>query len=213
MTPVDDRVYCAIYVEVLPRATADGLARLERYRQATLGQGGNLRCELVQRLDEPHQFVVLEVWSDQAAFQAHGASASATEMREQVAAIRNAPTDERVHTGLAVGPLGSRPAPGALYVVTHVDVVPPRKDDGVAALTRLAGDGRPAHGNLRFEVVQQVNRPNHFTIVEVWTDATAAAAHSMAASTRRFRDALAAMTGALYDERKYGAVDEARIRS
>ena len=57
------------------------------------------------------------------------------------------------------------------------------------------------------EVVQQTNRPNHFTVVEIWKDAKAVAAHSMAAGTRRFRDALATATGALYDERKYRAVE------
>jgi quinol monooxygenase YgiN len=50
---------------------------------------------------------------------------------------------------------------------------------------------------------QEGNRPNHFTVVEVWKDAKAVEAHSMAAATRQFRDKLATMTGALYDERKY----------
>jgi quinol monooxygenase YgiN len=51
--------------------------------------------------------------------------------------------------------------------VTHVDVIPPRKDDGVAMLRQLAADSRQREGNLRFEVVQQMNRPNHFTGVEI----------------------------------------------
>ena len=63
------------------------------------------------------------------------------------------------------------------------------------------------NGNLRFEVVQQVNRPNHFTVVEIWKDAKAVETHSMAAPTREFRDKLATMTGALYDERMYRAID------
>ncbi len=128
-------------------------------------------------------------------------------MRGKIAAIRNAPTDERVHTGLSVGPVASTPAVGAVYVLTHVDVIPPRKDDGVAAVKQLAEDSRAAEGNARFEVVQQTNRPNRFTVVEIWANAKAVEAHSMAAATRQFRDELASMTGALYDERMYMPLD------
>jgi quinol monooxygenase YgiN len=203
---VAGHVHAVIYVEVMPTSLADGLAVLKRYREATLGLDGSLRCEVLQRLGQPHQLVVLEVWRDQKAFEAHGADASARQLRERIAAIRAAPTDERVHGALSVGPLTAT-APGAVHVVTHVDVIPPRKDDGVAALKRLGEVTRTAPGNLRFEVVQQANRPNHFTVVETWTDARAVEAHLMAAATREFRDALAAMTGALYDERTYKTID------
>src|SRR3989442_429394 len=109
--------------------------------------------------------------------------------------------------GLAVMAIDAASVRDAIYVATHVDVIPPRKDDGVAALKRLGDESRRGAGNLRFEVVQQTNRPNHFTVVEMWKDAKAVEAHSMAAVTREFRDKLATMTGALYDERMYKAVD------
>jgi len=112
-----------------------------------------------------------------------------------------------VHVGLSIGPIAAAGARDAIYVVTHVDVIPPRKDDGVAALKRLGDESRRSDGNLRFEVVQQTNRPNHFTVVEIWKDARAVETHSMAPATREFRDKLATMTGALYDERMYKAVD------
>jgi quinol monooxygenase YgiN len=200
-------VYSVIYVEVMPTASAEGGALLRRYRAATRTEDGNLRCEVVQRIGRPNQFAILEVWRDQPAFEAHGHGASSRDMREKIASIRNAPTDERVHTALSVGPIGPSSAPGAVYVLTHVDVIPPRKDDGVAAVKQLAAAGRASEGNLRFEVVQQTTRPNHFTVVEIWSNAKVAEAHSMAPPTRQFRDALAPMTGALYDERMYTAVD------
>jgi len=191
----------------MPTATAEGGALLRRYRTATRTEDGNLRCEVVQRIGQPHQFAVIEVWRDQKAFEAHGKGASSTDARAGIAAIRNAPTDERVHTGLSVGPIASTPAGGAVYVLTHVDVIPPRKDDGVAAVKQLAADSRTGTGNVRFEVVQQTNRPNHFTVVEIWANPKAIEAHSMATATRQFRDKLAAMTGALYDERMYTTLD------
>ena len=55
--------------------------------------------------------------------------------------------------------------------------------------------------------MQQANRQNHFTVVEIWKDAKTVEAHSMAAATREFCDKLASMTRALYDERMYKAID------
>ena len=203
----EGNIYSVTYVEVMPTAKADAVMLLRRYREAAQKEGGNLRCEVAQRIDQPHQFAILEIWKDQAAFEAHGKSASTTETREKIAAIRNAPTDERVHTALSVGRIDAPTARGGIYVATHVDVIPPRKDDGVAALKRLGEDSRRDHDNLRFEVVQQISRPNHFTVVEIWRDTKAVETHSMAAPTREFRDKLATMTGALYDERMYRAID------
>lgn len=205
--PTEGPICSVIYVEVMPSSTAEGLALLKRYREAARKEEGSLRCELLQRLGQANQFVVLGAWKDAEAFETHGRGASSMDMREKIGLIRNAPTDERVHTALSVGPMESKPAGGAIYVVTHVDVIPPRKDDGIAAIRQLGEDSRRGDGNVRFEVVQQTNRPNHFTVVEIWKDARAVEAHSMASTTRQFRDRLAPVTGSLYDERMYRAVD------
>ena len=205
--PGERPIHTATYVEVMPSSVTAGLAELKRYRDATRSEPGNRRCEVVSRIGQPHHLVVLEVWASQAAWETHGRSPHAIAMRERIQAIRSAPIDERVHTALSVGPLGASAPGDAVYVVTHVDVIPPRKDDGVAALVRLGEDSRTAAGNLRFEVVQQTNRANHFTVVEVWRDARAIEAHSMAEATRRFRDALGPMSGALYDERTFRLVE------
>jgi len=203
---IEGAIYAVAYVEVMPTSTADGRALLGRYREATRQAEGNLRCEVAQRIGQSHQFAILEAWRDPGTFEAHGTGTSATDMRQGIAAIRIAPTDQRVHVGLSVGPIASPPVPTAIYIVTHVDVIPPRKDDGAAALERLADEGRRSDGNVRFEVLRQTNRPNHFTVVEIWRSAKAAEAHAMAPATRAFRDTLAALTGALYDERMYEAV-------
>src|SRR6266853_1690332 len=99
----EGNIYSVTYVEVLPTAKADAVMLLRRYRDAAQKEGGNLRCEVVQRIDQPHQFAILEIWKDQAAFEAHGRGANTIETREKIAGIRNAPTDERVQTELTVG--------------------------------------------------------------------------------------------------------------
>ena len=200
----DDAVfYTATYVEVMPPSTAQGAALLRQYREASRKDEGHLRVEVLQRIDRPNQFAIVAAWTSAKAFEAHGAAAPAREFRARLQPLLASPNDERLHTGLSVGPAPATDGGGALYVVTHVDVIPPRKDDSVALLKQLAEDSRKEAGNLRFDVVQQTNRPNHFTVVEAWKDRAAFDAHGMAAPTRRFRDQLAPMSGALYDERLY----------
>jgi len=91
-------------------------------------------------------------------------------------------------------------------VVTHVDVPPPKKDECIAALKTLVADSRKEAGSVRFDVFQQGNRPNHFSVVEIWKDQRAYDAHITATPTKKFRDQLTPMSGALYDERLYKAI-------
>jgi quinol monooxygenase YgiN len=206
--PADDvTVYTATYVEVVPPSTAQGTALLRQYREASRKDRGNLRIEVLQRIDRPNQFTVLSAWKDPEAFEAHAAAAAARDPRAKLAPLLASPSDERVHHGLAVGTAPAASAAGAIYVVTHVDVIPPRKEDGVALLKQLAADSGNDVGNVRFDVLQQTNRPNHFTVVEAWKDRNAFDAHGMAAHTRQFRDRLSPMSGALYDERLYVVLD------
>jgi quinol monooxygenase YgiN len=128
-------------------------------------------------------------------------AASTKSLRDELEALRTSPLDDRIHTGLSVAAL--QEARGGLHVVTHVDVVPPRKDDAVALLKTLGERSRADEGNMRYEIVQQTNRPNHFTVVETWKSRQAFESHEMATHVREFRDKLKPMSGALYDERLY----------
>jgi hypothetical protein len=62
--PIEGNIFSVTYVEVMPTSKADGVTLLKRYREATRKEGGNLRCEVVQRIDQPHQFAILEIWKD-----------------------------------------------------------------------------------------------------------------------------------------------------
>src|SRR4029450_2282360 len=71
--PIEGNLYTVIYVEVMPTSKADATLLLRRYREAARKEGGNLRCEVAQRIDQqPHQFVRPDIWKDQKAFEAHG---------------------------------------------------------------------------------------------------------------------------------------------
>jgi hypothetical protein len=51
---------------------------------------------------------------------------------------------------------------GPVYIATYVEVVPGAVRDGGVLLKEYRDTSRKDAGNLRFEVQQQGNRPNHF---------------------------------------------------
>src|SRR5581483_4265035 len=120
----DTALYVATYVELLPAAAGKGPSLLKAYRNASRNDAGNNRLEVVQRLDRPNQFVILGVWKDKAAFDAHMATAHGKELGDKLKPLFASPNDQRQHNVLAVA--DSKPAGrGAVFVVTHVDVPPP----------------------------------------------------------------------------------------
>jgi len=203
---IEGPVYIATYVELVPTAVKDGGALLKEYRDAARKDAGNLRTELVQEAGRPSRFALLAIWADQKAFEAHGRAAHTAQFRDKLKTVHAAPYDERVHSGMSVGARDALRA-GSVVVVTHVDVPGAFKDATVPLLQQLGDASRKETGNLRFEVQQQGNRPNHFTVVELWADQKAYDAHVTAGHTRQFRDKLGPMVGALYDERLYKAID------
>jgi quinol monooxygenase YgiN len=199
-------IYVATYAEVGTASVKDGTALLQRYGDAMRKEDGNIRADIAQEPGRANRFIILEIWKDQAAFDAHGKSAGTTAFRDAFKAIANGPLDERVHVGLTVGESGAT-AKNAVLVASHVDVPPPRKDEVISALNPLADESRRGAGNQRFDVWQQSSRPNHFTVVEAWTDQKAYDARGSAPPQRTFRDKLGPMLGALYDERLFRAID------
>ena len=205
--PPDGARYIVTYLEVMPTARANALTMVRQFRDATRKEAGILRAEALQRIGQLNQFVLLEAWKDQIAAETHAKAAATAQFRDKIKAIQNAPIDERVHFPLSVGPLEAKAGGAAIAVVTHVDVIPPQRENGTAITRQLADDGRKDDGNLRFEAVNQTNRQNHFTVIELWRDSKAAEAHSMAPHTRAFREKLAPASGALYDERFYKVLE------
>jgi quinol monooxygenase YgiN len=205
--PPDGARYVVTYLEVKQTAAGNAEKLVRQFRDGARKEVGNLRVEALQRIGQPHHFVLLEAWRDQAAVDVHLKAPATQQFRDKIKAIQNAPIDDRVHFPLSVGPLEIKAGGAAVAVVTHVDVIPPQRENGTAITKQLAEDSRKEAGNLRFEAVTQVNRQNHFTLIEAWRDRKAADSHSMAEHTRAFRDKLGPASGALYDERFYRFVD------
>jgi quinol monooxygenase YgiN len=200
-------VYLATYVEVMPGAESSGAALLARYRDASREEDGNQRFDLLHEIERPNRSAILEVWRDKAAFDGHDKAASKLHFRDSLKAIQSAPYDERVSSRIYVDPATSESRAGAIYVLTHVDVMPAYKDDCLILLKAMRIDTSKDDGNISYEVLQQEKLSNHFTVVEEWTSRKALNAHAIAAHTRAFRERLSPMAGALYDERFYKELD------
>ncbi len=202
-----DAVYLTTYVEALPSdalSAQSGVAlALERYRDASRREDGNLRFDVLIELGRPNRFAILEAWRDAAALEAHGKADATVKYRQTIDTMQSVPPDMRTNAALYVDAAKHENRPGAIYVVTHVDVTPDHKNDCVALLHSMSIDTAQDPGNIRYEVFQQKNRPNHFTVVEAWANRKALADHVTAAHTRAFRQQLLPMAGALYDERLY----------
>ncbi len=93
-----------------------------------------------------------------------------------------------------------------VYVVSHIDVTPDHSDDTAKLLKQFAADSRKDAGSVRFEVMVQDGRPNHFTIVEVWRTREAFEAHSALEHTKRFRESLHPFLGSPFDERLHTTI-------
>ena len=165
---------------------------------------GNAGYAVLQERGHPGRFAILETWRDKAALDRHETAAKAAEDKMQPLLV--APSDRRVCAGLDVADTQAGGDAAGVYVMTHVDVVPPKKDEAIVLLNDLASASRKDPGVLRFDVWQQASRPNHSYVIEVWRDDAARDMHVMADHTRAYRAKLLPLEGSLYDERVYEPV-------
>jgi quinol monooxygenase YgiN len=109
--------------------------------------------------------------------------------------------------GLAGGALAQEPAHDMVYVVTHVDIIPPEKDAGTKLVQQYVADTRKEKGVVRVEAGSEISRGNHISIVEVWQNQKAFDEHVAAAHTRQFRQQIDPKLGSPYDERLHHSVE------
>lgn len=93
-----------------------------------------------------------------------------------------------------------------VYVVTHIDLTSNNTAPGLALMKQFAADTAKEKGCTRFEILQQDGRPNHFTVVAVWTDRKAFEEHDASPWTKQFREKIQPMIGSPWDERLHQLV-------
>ena len=197
--------YVVTYFEVAPAASRKAAGLLRQFAAASRSEAGNVEFLALHEAARPGRYAIVEAWRDKAALEAHGAAMKG--LGEKLQAGFASPFDARQFWTLSVSPPGTTAQmPGAIYVLTHVDVFPAGKEQAAALIKQLVDDSRKDSGALRFDAVIQDNRPNHFHLVEAWANRGAREAHALADHTRQFRAKLVPLEGALYDERLYEAV-------
>jgi len=193
-------LYVVTYVEAKPVDRDEAASLLKTYRDASRGTAGNLRSGGGGGASSGRDS---SSWPRRGRTRRRGTRIwrlpeRRNSRRNSTAAQRAG--DDRSTNSLSVGRWSF--ASGAVYGVTHVDVIPPQKDNAIVALKAL-GEASRSRRQRSLRIVQQTNRPNHFTVFEVWRSRDAFDANGMSAHQREFRDKLAGMAGALYDERLY----------
>lgn len=103
----------------------------------------------------------------------------------------------------AVSVWAQQQAAKQLYVVTYIDVFPNFAADTNKFLLQFAADSRKDPGSVRFEVLRDVERTNHFTVVEVWQSRQAYETHLTLDHSKQFRQKLQPGLGSPFDERMY----------
>jgi quinol monooxygenase YgiN len=203
---VNTPVYAVTYLEVAPPATGQAAALARQHADASRKEAGNVGFEMFAEIGRQNRLAILEAWRDKPAYEAHGAASSTAAFRDKLNPLLISGTGARLFSDLSVAPPGGQAGPDAVFVLTHVDVPPPQKDQAIELQKALAAAARRDNGNLWFDVLQQNDRPNHFTLVEAWRDRKAFNASIAAAHTKEFRQKLNPLEGALYDERLYQPV-------
>ena len=110
--------------------------------------------------------------------------------------------------GLAGQALAQEPgARDRIYVVTHVDIIPPEAAAGTKLVQQYVTDTRKDKGNVRVEASSEISRGNHISIVEVWQNQKAFDEHVAGAHTRQFRQQIDPKLGSPYDERLHHSLE------
>ena len=94
-----------------------------------------------------------------------------------------------------------------IYVVTHVDIIPPEAAAGTKLVQQYVTDTRKDKGVVRVEASAEISRGNHISIVEVWQNQKAFDEHVAAAHTRQFRQQIDPKLGSPYDERLHRSLE------
>ena len=198
--PADQPVYIVTYLESTPAARQQVATALTQYATASRTEGA-LYVEALQDTSAANHFALLEGWRDQRALDAHRAAAASGRFRTTVEPMLLAPIDERLCVSTFVAP--ARAGRPTTFVVTHVDVPGTNRDAALVALKSVAERSRTEGGNLRYDVVHQRDRTNHFTVIETWADRAVNDAHQLTAHVKEFRRQITPLLGALYDQRWY----------
>lgn len=203
---VAEAVYAVAYVDAAPASKAAVIAVFKQYREASGKDPGYGGIEILEQIERPAHFALVETWRDQPALDAHLAAAHTQQFMNALKPLRLSAYDQRIYKTLSAAIASTSNAKETIAVVTHVDIGGTQAN-APELLRQFAEASRKEQGNLRFDAVQQNTRRNHFTLLESWRNRAAFDAHASAAHTRQFREEITPATGSPMDERIYKVIE------
>src|SRR4051812_23128819 len=87
------------------------------------------------------------------------------------------------------------------FVVVYVEFKPADSKAGSKVLEELAAQAEDSTGVIRFDVLQQIDRPNFFALFEIWSSAQTFADFQNSSATQAILTELAPLLEAPLDER------------
>ncbi len=202
--PAAGPVYAVTYFEVAPTGSRKAAALLRQFAAETRKEDGNTELTALHEMGRAGRFAIVEAWKDKAAYDHHGAAMRA--LGDKLQPIFASPFETRQFAAFSIGAPATGDLGASIFVLTHVDVFPAGKDEVAGLVKSQAEDSRKDGGMQRFDAVIWDGHPNHFHLIEVWSDRKALAAHVVADHTKQFRAKVTPFEGAFYDERLYEMV-------
>jgi len=98
---------------------------------------------------------------------------------------------------------------GQLHVLTHVDVVPMKVEEGTDLLVEFVATARHSPGLARCALLRQTARKNHFELLWVWRSKADYEQHLRSPATREFRARIKPLLGSPIQDRVHVPVDPA----
>ena len=94
------------------------------------------------------------------------------------------------------------PADPTVYAVSYVEVMASSRAKGLAALKQYRDVSRNQEGYVRIDLFEQIGRPAHFAVVEIWRDQKAVDARGTA-TQKQLLDTLQPIRVSDWDQRPY----------
>ncbi len=203
----DAAVFAVSYIDVAPASRDAAVGLLRKLATASRKDEGNTRFEILQRTTPSNQFAIVATWKDQKAYDAHVAAAHTKEFREKIKPLLISAIDDRAHAGMEIAGDGAKTA-ARRDLCSDACRRPAAEEGRLHCCPQDAGRGQPQ--GRQFGALRGVPAGRTGPTTSRWSKSgkTRAAydAHITAAHTKKFRDQLTPMSGALYDERLYKAI-------
>src|SRR5215472_12069956 len=162
----DVQQYVVVYIELLPGSEPSGERLLDELASRALTAGA-LRFDVDQEVLRSNFYVLIEIWKNQAAYQAFTGSATTQALLAQLEQFLIAPPDERDGTLIEAGKSAGAPArAGEIEVVTHIDVIPTFLDQAKLLILKFVSDSANDPGVREFLLVSWDDITNHFQLIE-----------------------------------------------